>query len=129
MILRARAGDCLLLLAMLLSACSGGPLVESETASASALGSPGDSVPCGGVSDCRTFSNKPVCADGLSAICSVNGVCLYRLINSQDCRCMAGEMQACNLGNGHQGVSTCVAGAPTATGSQTSFWGDCSALP
>lgn len=93
-------------------------------------GSPSSSVPCsGGVADCRTFSKKPACADGASAVCSVNGVCIYRLTNSVDCRCFGGEVQTCDLGNGHEGVSTCVAGPPTATGAQTTHWGDCTTLP
>lgn len=90
--------------------------------------SPVDQIPCGGVTDCRAVAVKPVCADSVTAICSVNMKCLYRMTNSYTCHCVAGEVQTCALGgsggSGGQGVQNCVA-----SGGQSADWGSCAALP
>jgi hypothetical protein len=90
------------------------------------------SVPCTGVSNCRVYPYRPVCADGATAVCSQLQQCLYRMVNSTSCPCMQHDVQTCDLPiAGHKGISTCTALPPGGAGGQpeATNWGGCSALP
>jgi hypothetical protein len=99
--------------------------------------SPPPTVSCASnPSVCSQTANVPYCADKSPSGCRCfEGICLYRLniSSSTRCRCIEGEVRACQLGGGggsggSLGIQSCVKDT-SAGGLPATKWDTCSPFP